>query len=137
MKVAVITPYFRTPLPWLERCHQSVLLQTHPCTQIFVADGEPLAVIDQWKAQHIVLQHGHGDFGDTPLAIGSLSAIGQGFDAIAYLDSDNWYHPEHIASLVALHQQVGAAVCAANRLFCRLDGSPLGECPFSDADQFH
>jgi len=136
MKVAVITPYYKTPREWMEKCHQSVLQQTHPCTHIFVADGVPEDYVRSWNVQHIVLEKGHADFGDTPRAIGSLSAIAQNFDAIAYLDSDNWYHPQHIESLVKLHQETKASVCVSNRLFTRLDGSPMGECPFTHPDNF-
>src|SRR3990172_6396080 len=96
MRVAVITPYYKAREDWLTRCHESVRAQTHPATHILVADGTPESYVDGWEAQHIVLMKNHGDFGDTPRAVGSVSAIGQGFDAIAYLDADNWYAPEHI-----------------------------------------
>jgi hypothetical protein len=61
--------------------------------------------------------------GNTPRAIGSLSAMNQGFDAIAYLDADNWYYPNHVEAMIKLHQQTGAAVCTASRTIHRLDES--------------
>ena len=136
MRVAVITPYFKTPRPWLEQCHQSVLDQTHPCTHILVADGAPEDDLDTWQAQHIVLPVNHADYGDTPRAIGSVSAIGQQFEGIAYLDSDNWYAPDHIETLVGLHTESGAAICISNRTLNRLDGSVLGLCRETDGDMF-
>lgn len=136
LKVAVITPYWRTPIGWLRQCHESVRQQTYPCTHILVADGTPEAEIDSWDAQHVRLPNCHADNGDTPRAIGSLEAIGQGFDAIAYLDSDNWFQPDHIESLVHLHRETDAAVCFSGRLLCRLDGSVMGYCNDTDGETF-
>ena len=125
LRVAVVTPYFREPEEFLRICHQSVLDQTCACTHIFVADGFPSTAVASWNCQHIVLPTSHADFGGTPRAIGSLSAAAQGFDAIAFLDADNWYKPEHIKSLVDVYLQSGAAVCASGRDIHRLDGSLL------------
>ena len=110
MKVAVITPYFNTPLEWLHKCHKSVKAQTYPCTHFIVADGKPYDAIDSWDAQHIKLPVNISDYGDTPRGVGSVAAIGQRFDAIAYLDADNWYDPEHIDTLMELHKKTGSAV---------------------------
>ena len=128
MRVAVISPYYETPLDWMRQCHESVLAQTHPCVQILVADGVPVDELDAWNAQHIRLPQHHADYGDTPRAVGSMSAIGQGFEAIAYLDADNWFAPEHIESLVRLHEETGADVCLSSRDLHRIDGSRLGPC---------
>jgi hypothetical protein len=65
-----------------------------------------------------------------------MSAIGQGFGAIAYLDADNWFSPEHIASLAALHKETGAAVCTSSRNLHRPDGTLLMPCPESDGSTF-
>jgi tetratricopeptide (TPR) repeat protein len=126
LRVAVITPYFRTPDAWLSRCHHSVAEQSYKCTHILVADGEPQAIANSFNAQHIVLPVCHRDYGDTPRGIGGLSAIGQAFDAIAYLDADNWYARDHIASLIDAHMRTGAAVCTARRTIHHLDGRQMG-----------
>ncbi|MFP6688355.1 MAG: glycosyltransferase [Alphaproteobacteria bacterium] len=136
MKVAVITPYFEAGEDWLKKCHESVLAQTHHCTQFFVADGAPQDVISDFDAQHIVLGANHGDYGNPPRAIGSVSAIGQGFDAIAWLDADNWYEPNHIESLVGLHRKQGAAICTSSRMIYGSNGAPLGLCPNVDGKKF-
>src|SRR3989344_8281647 len=107
MKVAVITPYFNILDEWLLQCHRSVKSQTHPCTHILVADGRAKDIVNSLEAQHILLPVNYRDYGDTPRGVGSILAIGQGFDAIAYLDADNWYYPEHIASMVAAHKESG------------------------------
>jgi hypothetical protein len=137
-KVAVITPYYRESLEVLRHCHDSVRTQTCACTHFMIADGDPHAEISQWAAQqreaqqgeaqqgdaqHLILAQSHGDNGNTPRAIGSLSAMNQGFDAIAYLDADNWYYPNHIEAMVRLQEKTGAAVCTATRSLHRLDRS--------------
>jgi len=124
-RVAVVTPYFKEPEEFLRICHQSVLGQTYACEHIFVADGFPSASVASWNCRHIVLPASHADAGNTPRAIGSLSAAALGFDAIAFLDADNWYKPQHIRSLVDACQQSGAEVCGSGRDIHRLDGSLL------------
>jgi len=136
MKVAVITPYFNAREDWLRQCHESVMRQSFPCTHIMVADGRPQAIVDRMAVQHIKLPVNAQDYGDTPRGIGSVLAISQGFDAIAYLDDDNWYYPEHIETMVQLHRQSNAAVISAYRNLHRLDGSLLGPCHEVDGKTF-
>jgi hypothetical protein len=135
MKVAVVTPYYGETEAMLRRCHESVLAQTHPCTHFMVADGRPQDCVDGFAVSHIRLPKSHADCGDTPRVIGSMSAISQRFEAIAYLDGDNWYLPDHIATMVALQQRTGAAVCTATRDLYRLDGSFMATCRTSDGEQ--
>lgn len=135
-RVAVVTPYRQTPDAWLRFCHESVRAQSYPCTHVLVADGEPQAAVREFHAYHIVLGVTYADFGDTPRAIGSKFAIEQGFDAIAYLDSDNWYNPNHVASLVTLHRRTGAAVCTSKRTIHHLDGRLMALCLTSDGERF-
>ena len=123
LRVAVVTPYYRETPEILRHCHDSVRTQTSPCTHFLIADGHPQEDLANWSAQHIILAQSHGDVGDTPRCIGSLSAMNQGYDAIAYLDADNWYYPHHIETMIDLHRRTGAAVCTATRSIHRLDGS--------------
>jgi hypothetical protein len=51
--------------------------------------------------------------------------MNQGYDAIAYLDADNWFYPHHIQSMVSLHYQTAAAVCTAARTIHRVEGTLL------------
>lgn len=125
MKVAVITPYHTEPLEMLERAHRSVVAQTHPCTHYMVADGHPQKEVDGWNARHITLPVAHHNNGNTPRAIGSLDAIGDGFDAIAYLDADNWFEPDHISHLVTCHNETGAAMVSSGRVIHGMDGEIL------------
>jgi glycosyltransferase involved in cell wall biosynthesis len=133
MKVAVVTPYYRESLEVLRQCHDSVALQTHACTHILVADGFPRPEVDTWAAQHFRLPLAHADNGNTPRAFGALSARNQGFDAIAFLDADNWFHPDHIETMVRMQAETGAAVVTAARNLHRMDGSFLAA-DLSDSD---
>lgn len=136
-RVAVITPYRRVPDEWLRKCLESVRDQSTSCTHILVADGEPQSLVDDYPdVQHIVLPVGHADFGDTPRAVGSMSAIGQGFDAICYLDGDNWFRRDHVRSLLHLHQETDAAVLTSKRSFHAVDGTVMGLDFMSDGETF-
>ncbi len=136
MKVAVVTPYYKTPLEWLHDCHQSVRAQTHHCTHIMVADGEPVETVDKFDAVHLTSLGPNDDVGNTARAIGSIAAIRQGFDAVCYLDADNWYRPEHVERMVALFGETKAAICAAARTLHHVDGTLLGRCPETDGEAF-
>lgn len=136
MKVAVITPYYKETIVQLERCHSSVAAQTHGCRHFMVADGHPNPALDAWDIEHLKLPHAHGDNGNTPRTIGGLSALNQGYDAFAYLDADNWYHPDHIQSLVALVQRTGASVVFSDRFIVSPDGRMLVNAPEDSQDDF-
>ncbi len=102
---------------------ESVRKQSHACVHYLVADGMPRGEINDWQVEHITLARAHHNVGNTPRAVGSISAMSEGADAIAYLDADNWYYPHHIAEMIRLHEQTSAAVCSASRTIHRPDGS--------------
>lgn len=135
MRVAVITPYFKESLHVLQQCHDSVCGQSSECLHVMVADGFPRPEVDSWKVDHIVLPRTHGDVGSTPRLIGCYHAIGLGYDAVAFLDSDNWYRHDHLTKLVALIKS-GAAFAASNRVICSLDGTVMARCPITDPERF-
>jgi hypothetical protein len=141
MRVAVVTPYFKEPLEVLRRCHDSVARQTWgqdggQVTHFMVADGHSRPELDAWPVRHLPMPWNHGDYGDTPRVTGALSAATQGYDAIAFLDADNWYEPDHIEALVARQRETGAHVVTATRNLLRQDGSLLGVCAASDGVGF-
>lgn len=125
MQVSVITPYVREDPALLEQAHRSVMEQSLPCTHVFVSDGTPNLAIDGWDAEHIRLPHAHADGGDLARGIGALHAISAGAEAVAFLDADNWYEPDHIESLVALCRSSGRPICTSARCIRRLDGTVL------------
>lgn len=122
MKVAVITPYHKEPIWKLERCHQSVRQQTDTCTHFLIADGHPRDEIRSWDCQHIILPVEHNDNGNTPRGIGSLCAMNEGYDAIFYLDADNWYQEDHVTSALYTHQATAADVVFSYRHVVFPDG---------------
>jgi hypothetical protein len=136
MKIAVVTPYYREDLSILEHCHRSVATQSVACTHVMVADGFPSDEVARWPVEHITLPQPHHDVGSAARTVGSFHAIGLGFDGIAFLDADNWYGQEHLASLLALHRETGASFLTSSRLLCRLDGSVMGPCPTTDGVRF-
>ena len=138
MRVAVVTPYFREADDVLRQCLDSVSAQTCPVTHILVADGFPKDWVSPLASHHVVLPgRGHGDNGNLARAVGAAIAVSEGYDAIALLDADNWFQPDHVASLVTLHEQTGAAICASARSLHRLDGSLLAaHDPESDGISF-
>jgi glycosyltransferase involved in cell wall biosynthesis len=126
VKVAVVTPYYREPRPWLERCIASVRNQTYPRVQhLLVADGHAQPWLDAEPVRHLRLDRSHGDYGNTPRAVGALLAASEGFDAIAFLDADNWLHPEHVASCVDVARGQTADFVVSLRFLARDDGSVL------------
>lgn len=125
LRVAVVTPYCRESLEVLRHCHESLLAQTYPATHFMIADGHPRPEVSGWEVQHAILPSAHGNGGNTPRGVGSICAMHQEYDAITYLDADNWYTPDHIATMVALHRETRAAVCIAMRTLHRPDGSLL------------
>lgn len=129
MNVAVITPYYKEPLATLQRCHDSVRRQTHGCTHFFVSDGHPRAELDEWDVRHMRLGTSHGDYGNTPRALGSMSAFNLGFDAVAYLDADNWYADDHVESLVCFSARTGSDVGFSSRHIVLSTGEKF---PFPD-----
>jgi glycosyltransferase involved in cell wall biosynthesis len=135
VRVAVITPYYKEPMEMLRQCHESVARQTYPCLHVMVADGFPHLETASWSIDHVTLPKAHRDIGSTPRLIGCYHAIGLGYDAVAFLDADNWYREDHIASLVRLVEQ-GAGFASSSRYLCRLDGSPMAPCPLIDPERF-
>ena len=126
LKIAVVTPYYTESDAILRQCHDSVLAQTHECHHILVADGHPKTLFDASpRTLHLALPLENADNGNTPRAIGGLLAERYGFDAVAYLDADNWYDEDHIAKMVAGHVYSGHPLVACKRRFCDLDGQVL------------
>ncbi len=126
MKIAVITPYYNEPLATIERCVDSVHAQTVSVDHILVADGQPLTWLGclTWlRCRHVVLDKSHGDYGNTPRAIGALLAASEGYDAIAFLDADCWLEPCHIERMVAALE--GHDYVVGTRILRRLDGTVM------------
>ena len=64
-----------------------------------MADGHPNLSVEDWSCRHMILPSSHGDNGNTPWGVEALMALAEGYQLVAFLDADNWYHEGHIASL--------------------------------------
>lgn len=136
-KVAVITPYHREPPAELMRCMESVRTQSMACEHFMISDGFPSPEVEASGVTHIELGREHADNGNTPRYVGGLVALAQGFDAIAYLDADNWYHPKHVESLVRTqHETQATAVCSLRTIYLA-DGFKLDEADDEDLQRRH
>ena len=123
MRVAVITPYYQEPIEYLQRCIQSVREQSYSTNHFLVADGHPQNWLDHEGVRHIKLDQPCRDYGDTPRGIGALLAVSSGYDAIAFLDADNWYLPNHVELCLQAAQKYDADLVIARRHIVRHDGS--------------
>jgi hypothetical protein len=92
-----------------------------------VADGRPNPDVNGWAVEHIVLPRSHKDYGNTPRSLGSISALNLGYDAVAFLDADNWFAPDHVESLVAACRNTGAPVSISERVIVVGSGQELPE----------
>jgi hypothetical protein len=136
MKICVVTPYFQENLEWLVQAHASVRSQTMEAWHVLVCDGAEPAPIPDFEGTHVLLQRNYRDYGNTPRLIGCYNAITQGAEAIAFLDADNWYYPDHLRSLTTLATNTQLDAVASARMLHRLDGTPMMKCPTVDGQNF-
>ncbi len=138
--VAVVTPYHREDTEKLRRCMTSVMRQTHPrILHYMVADGWPREDLMQGcsSVRHITLATEHGDNGDTPRGIGALCALNEGAPMVCFLDADNFYEPDHVASVVDAFAQVGGDVVFSERSIMPRGHDSLRLVDPEDADGTH
>lgn len=132
MKICVVTPYYQENAAWLYQANASVRSQTIPARHIMVCDGAAPAQIPEFQGTHIVLQRNYRDYGNTPRLIGCYNAMAQEADAIAFLDADNWYYPDHLKGLADIAANARLDAVASARMLHRLDGTPMIKCPTVD-----
>jgi hypothetical protein len=126
LKLAVVTPYCGEADDVLSCCLDSVAAQNYRAFRhVLVADGFPNPLVTRRGLHHITLPAAHADGGALARGLGAMAAVAEGYDGVAFLDADNWWRPDHLASLVELHKKTGAGVCTSGRSICRLDGSQM------------
>lgn len=133
MKIAVVTPTTGR-MEHLERCGSSVAesspaLKGHQLLHVVVWDGslEKPSINDIGPVQehHLVIPWTARNAGATPRAVGSIYARVRGADLIAFLDDDNQYHPNHLATAAELARH-GVEVITSARMLCHYDtGEPM------------
>lgn len=137
MRVAVISAYYKEPPHVLRRCHGSVLAQSGNVTHFMVADGFPASEVDSWTGVVHIRIPNHADYGDTPRGVGAACAAAGGFDAICFLDADNWYEPNHVETMRMIVEKTNAQVVTAVRNIFTADGRMLGVCQESNGVDFN
>lgn len=139
MKVAIITPYYKESRAMLERCLQSVRLQDMAVTHFVIADGYPQDWIDAVGVRHLRLDRAHADFGNTPRSVGGILAASEGYDAIGFIDADNWLEPDHASSCLQAAEAADTDIdyVVAQRRLCRIDGSVIPVMTSDDQDGSH
>lgn len=128
----------------LARCIESVRAQQtstkiHEVAHLLVSDGQPQGWVDSVGVRHLRLDCSHGDYGNTPRSIGGLLAASEGFDAICFLDADNWLEPDHVESCVDVLYRAAEPVdyVVARRRMVRDDGSVMPVTAGDDASFQH
>lgn len=126
LKVAVITPYYKEDDELLKRCINSVQSQTISCDHFLVSDGFPKQWIDHESVRHLKLGKSHSDYGNTPRGLGGQLAISEDYDAICFLDADNWFDDDHVEScfdsvMSKYDDWMSCDYVIAKRRFCRPD----------------
>ena len=93
----VISPYYQEPQRTMEDMILSVARQTVPVYHTLIADGFPMTWFDHYLGVRNLknTEHYH-DWGNNPRALAMMSEYGAAF--IAFLDADNLYDPDHIAT---------------------------------------
>ena len=116
MKVAIITPVGPcADYRQIAKCVQSVRDQSVRADHVLVFDGHKTTFSRRESDHAIFLPSAAGDFGDTPRAIGSIYAFGQGYDAVAWLDADNWLREDHVEKCIAAHKDTGKPIICSGR----------------------
>lgn len=114
----------------LKRCINSVSSQTVQCDHFLISDGFPKQWIDDQEVRHICLGKSHSDYGNTPRGLGAQLAISEDYDAICFLDADNWFDTDHVQlcinSIYSIHDDwKDCDYVVAKRRFCRPDLSVM------------
>jgi hypothetical protein len=101
-----------------------------------VADGHANPIFKTSpRTLHVPLPHANADYGNTPRVIGAMLADSYGFDAIAFLDADNWFEPVHLERMAAALNLGKTPLVSCKRTFRHLDGSVL-PCTELDEERF-
>lgn len=136
-RIAVVTPYYKEPDAELRRAIDSVRGQSMACDLIMVSDGFPNPLAQAPGIMHVALGAAHADNGNTPRYVGAMLALALGYDAVAFLDADNWFEPKHIERLVKRQHETNATAVFSLRNIYLPDGFKLPAIDHEDKRRSH
>ncbi|MFC0820225.1 glycosyltransferase family 2 protein [Moraxella marmotae] len=117
----------------MERAILSVKAQTYPAKHYVIVDGDQFAdkvraIVKKYpEVITVYLPMNTGANGKVNSTINAIAPFLTQEDYVCYLDDDNWYEPNHIASLVHTLQNSQAHYAYALRNFCDESGDLI--CP--------
>lgn len=128
-EISIIVPVYKVE-PYLRRCVDSILEQTYPDFElILVDDGSPDncgAICDEYAAKdsriHVLHQENGG------ISAARNAGIDWAFAStdsqwLAFIDADDWVHPDYLQILYQGALQTGCKISACQ--FIRTDGEPI------------
>jgi hypothetical protein len=136
-KIAVVIPTYSEPWEVLRQAISSVSPPKDLEVKVILVTDGPRELPHLDPAPLVLqLPKKTADYGDTPRALGSFYAAGLGFDAICYLDADNFYDPDHLESMLDSYKETQADVIVSGRKIVRLDGTYMATCLTCDGEKF-
>jgi hypothetical protein len=107
-RVARVSVIVRTiGRPTLAAALDSINAQTYPNIEIVLVDAGGHGAPPAWEPREGVLLQSHAAVGCDRAAAANVGMAAATGAYIAFLDDDDWYHPEHIASLATWLTQRG------------------------------
>lgn len=140
MRLAIVTAFHEATPPHLQQCIDSIANQSYrDYSHILVGDGIsslPSNLTFDSRVLFVSLPVNINDYGDSPRSIGATYAYSMGYDAVMFLDSDNWVDVDHLETVVKCQEKFGSSVVTCNRKIFSMSGEYLGNCPESDGVNF-
>ena len=130
MKTFVVTPVGPGTDPdHLVECLDSVRAQTSTATHVLVIDGPAPNFPASKTIDSILLPQNTNDIGSTPRTVGAAYAWGLGADAIAFLDADCSYLPDHLERLHSFQRRTEKHIVCSGRILTDITGTHRAPCP--------
>ncbi len=114
--VSIIVPVYNSE-KWIDRCVDSVLAQTYSDWQLILVDDgssdKSPQLLDEFKEKdnRIIVFHIKNSGVANARNIGLSAASGE---FITFCDSDDYYEPDYIETLINMHKETGADLCVAS-----------------------
>jgi hypothetical protein len=134
-KIAIVTPWNGYHAEWFAECRASVEAQTLKVDHVLVFDGVTASPGAFQAARQRLIQIpskpgaglGHADTGNLARGIGGTLCAAENYDAVCFLDADNWIEPEHMEQLwcVSRTNPDPFSIVVARRIMHTLDGRAM------------